>query len=414
MEKMYGGGGRSVWLLAGFMRPLEGPRFEGSLDSAELKLSGEVGWSSNGGPGRGHPARALPGLLELPLVSTTGVLEGIVLVGVFARWAAPKQESIGTVGGSIQFGSDESGHRLDLLNGRHYRDAFDLQPVNQLNGDGTSLHSIGTAVVDAVPCRVDALSIDLPPGSAPEVIRIRDLGSPASFTIFDVALRWQPAPGCPFHSGQGGVPLSELGSVIRLRDRVKFKKALHQLESAIQMTDDLDEARGEALTFIAVAVAATLELGAPRSMHRIQLEAARGLEQANSAAEILEASREVVDRAVGPLFDQGESPNDRLIDKALAIVDRQFARSLTDSLVADQLGLSPSHFRFLFRQATGKPFHKYLVAVRLERARQLLAEQGMQVSDVATAVGFNGLSHFSRAFTQRFMVSPTQVRNTAR
>ena len=411
---MYGLGGQPIWQLATFDRPEEGPAYGGSLSEADLSLSGRSGWSSNGGPGRGHLARAFPALLEIPLVEPPGPLSGVVLIGLFARWAAARQESLGTVGASIQFGTEEGGHRVDLLNGRHYRDAFDLQPVLQLNGDGTSLQTIGEIDIDGSRCRVDALSIDLPPGSMPDIIRFRDLGSPASFTIFDIALRWQVAPGCPFHSGHGGVPLSELGAVIRLRDRVRFKKALSQLETAVEKTQDLDEARGEALTFIAVAVAATLELGAPRSMHRIQLEAARKLDQAQSAEEILAHAGELVERTVGPLFDQGESPNDRLIDRALNIVDRQYAKALTDSLVADQLGLSPSHFRFLFRQATGQPFHKYLVAVRLERARQLLAEQGMPVSDVANAVGFNGLSHFSRAFSQRFDVSPTQVRNSAR
>lgn len=405
---------KRVWRLGNWMRGNDGPSFPGRLDAQDLKLSGLPGWSSNGGPGRGHPARAHPALLEIALDELGGYLATAVFVGVFARWASAKQEAYGTVGAAIQFGEDESGYRLDLLNGLHYREAFDLDPISESNGDGTSLHTLGTCVVDGEECRVDALIVDLPPGPPPTVIRFRDLGSPASFTLFDVALGWGPISGCPFHSGQGGVPLSELGGVIRLRDRVRFRKALEQLDLAIHATDDLDEARGEALTFIAVATAATLELGAPRSMHRLQLEAARTLEEATSNEQVVFVARTMVERATAALFDQGSSANDRLIDRALAVVERQYARPLTDASVADQLGLSPSHFRYLFRQATGQPFHKYLIAVRLERARQLLSEQGMQVSDVAAAVGFNGLSHFSRAFSQRFNVSPTQVRNAAR
>lgn len=411
---MFGAGEKGLWGLAEFARPAGCASFRGSLPEGDIKLSDLPGWSSNGGPGRGHPARANPALLEISLGESPGQLSAVVFIGVFARWAALRHEVIGTIGASIQFGSDDGAYRVELLNGRHYIDAFQVEPVNQLNGDGTSLHTLGTAELDAVPCRVDALTVDLPQGVAPDLIRFRDLGSPASFTIFDVALRWHVAAGCPFHSGHGGIPLADLGAVIRLRDRVRFKRSLGQLETALGKTEELDEARGEALTFIAVVVAATLELGAPRSMHRIQLEAARRLEQARTVPEILETSKEIVERVVGPLFGQSESPNDRLVDRALSIIDRQFAKPLTDSAVADQLGLSPSHFRYLFRQATGQPFHKYLVAVRLERARQLLAEQGMAVSDVASAVGFNGLSHFSRAFSQRFDVSPTQVRNATR
>ena len=69
------------------------------------------------------------------------------------------------------------------------------------------------------------------------------------------------------------------------------------------------------------------------------------------------------------------------MDRALTLVDRNFAKDLTDAAVAQQLGLSTSHFRFLFKQATGQPFHKYLVSLRLEKARRMLVEQGLPVGD---------------------------------
>jgi AraC-like DNA-binding protein len=187
---------------------------------------------------------------------------------------------------------------------------------------------------------------------------------------------------CPFHSEHGGIALSEIGAIVRLRDRVKFRKAIDQLEKAILQTKELDEAKGEALTFIAVATAATLEIGASRTMHRFQLEAARKLDGARSTTEVASLSKELLSQSVGALIEKSDKPNDRLVDKALSLVDRQYSKPLTDSIVADQLGLSPSHFRFLFRQATGQPFHKYLIGVR-------------------------------RAFTLRFSANPTQVRNAS-
>ena len=98
----------------------------------------------------------------------------------------------------------------------------------------------------------------------------------------------------------------------------------------------------------------------------------------------------------------------------MELIDRHFAKDITDATMADKLGLSTSHFRALFRQATGQPFHRYLISVRLEKAKQLLVEQEMAVSDIATAVGFATLSHFSRAFTQRFDVSPSCMRRLGR
>jgi two-component system response regulator YesN len=105
---------------------------------------------------------------------------------------------------------------------------------------------------------------------------------------------------------------------------------------------------------------------------------------------------------------------DRLMDRALSYIDRNFAKPISDAVIAEHVGLSTSHFRFLFKQATGQPFHKYLIAARLERAHQmLLTLDATSVGAVAKAVGFVGLSHFSRAFTQRFSVSPANVRKNS-
>ena len=216
--------------------------------------------------------------------------------------------------------------------------------------------------------------------------------------------------GCPFHSRSGLIPLREVSAIVRVGDRRKFSKALSQLSDGVRVTEDLDEARGQALTFLAVVTAGMLESGGSKQLHRIQLDAARKFETMFEPSAIADAAVEMCESIAAPLFKGTESPSGHLVDRALGIVDRNFAKPLTDSMVAEQLGLSTSHFRFLFKQATGRPFHKYLIAVRLEKAKQMLLDQGLPVSQVAAAVGFTGLSHFSRAFTQRFKASPTSIK----
>jgi AraC-like DNA-binding protein len=205
----------------------------------------------------------------------------------------------------------------------------------------------------------------------------------------------------------------ELASIVRVGDRVKFGKATQQLEKAILAAQDLDEARGEALTFLAVLTAATLELGGSRQMHRLQLEAAREMDRASDLEVVLQVAQSRVEELANSVFPQSDGPSSHLVDRALALVERNYAKNLTDATVAAQLGLSTSHFRYLFRLATGQPFHKYLIALRLEKARRMLLDQDLPVSQIAQAVGFTGLSHFSRAFTQRFSVSPTSIRRSS-
>lgn len=218
------------------------------------------------------------------------------------------------------------------------------------------------------------------------------------------------AHGCPFHSAQGGVSLSEIPGIVRCGDRVRFERALQQLEKGLLVTTDLDEVRGQALTFIAMATAATMELGAPKTMHRVQLDAARKFDRMTNVKDIMQETRRILDQL---LVFEPAALSTIAIDRALRILDKKFATSISDDALAAEVGLSTSHFRHLFRVATGQPFQKYLVSLRLEKARQLLAEGDMPVSDVAMEVGFAGLAHFSRAFSKRFSANPSEVRRTS-
>jgi AraC-like DNA-binding protein len=242
------------------------------------------------------------------------------------------------------------------------------------------------------------------------MLMFHDLNTPASFVLLGLEFAFELAKGCPFHAKGGGIPLRDLGSIIRVGDRVRLHAALAQLERAVLATDDLDEARGEALTFIAIVTAATLEMGGSRTMHRVQLEAARRLDALSDRAALAREARRIVEDTASLLLPTDEGPNDPIIDRALNLIDRNFAKDLSDMDIAGELGLSTSHFRYLFRKATGLPFHKYLIGLRLERARQMLLQEDLPVSEIAEAVGFSGLPHFSRAFSQRFSVNPSTLR----
>jgi len=60
--------------------------------------------------------------------------------------------------------------------------------------------------------------------------------------------------------------------------------------------------------------------------------------------------------------------------------------------------LSPSHFCRAFKEAIGQPPHQYQISRRIERAKALLADLGLSVSHVATAVGYHSESRFSAIF----------------
>ena len=392
-------------LPAEWHRPEIGPCF--SAD-AKLPFSGLPAWRSNGGPVRGHPARAFP--LSLEVTGRSGLRRAHFL-GIFAMYAHASQEAPGTMGASLHFGSEsEILHRVDLVNGRNYHDAGLLTRSPGTVGDGTSCETVGRMEIDGEMQRIDLLSVDIPEGIPVDWIRFKDLGTPASFVIFDVMLECTPVHACPFHRDSGGVALADVSPALRLGDRVKFSKALRQLSQTLSTADDLDDAKGQALTFAAVVAATALEMGGGREMHRWMLMMSRQVDATDSNRELAELVVAKVEAVADNLIPTADGPSAYLMDKALSYVDRNYARELSDIDIAGLVGLSTSHFRFLFRQSTGQPFHRYLVNLRLEKAKQLLNEGGLTVSDAAKAVGFSGLAHFSRAFHSRFKMSPTSAK----
>jgi len=77
--------------------------------------------------------------------------------------------------------------------------------------------------------------------------------------------------------------------------------------------------------------------------------------------------------------------------------------------LSSQVAMSPFLFARVFRELTGFPPNKYLLQLRLARARTLL-ESGMSVTNTCYAAGFNNLSHFIRTFRKHFGFVPSATR----
>jgi AraC-like DNA-binding protein len=78
--------------------------------------------------------------------------------------------------------------------------------------------------------------------------------------------------------------------------------------------------------------------------------------------------------------------------------------------VGRAIGISERTLRRQFRAATGMEWRRYLVESRLLRAMGLLVEPNRTVMDVATDVGFDSVSAFTRAFGRYTGETPTAYR----
>lgn len=82
--------------------------------------------------------------------------------------------------------------------------------------------------------------------------------------------------------------------------------------------------------------------------------------------------------------------------------------------LAGRVGLSPQHLAECFTRDVGQPPHRYLMQVRMERAREMLARSDITVTDLALELGFSSSQHFAAAFKKATGQTAQQHRAAAR
>ena len=98
------------------------------------------------------------------------------------------------------------------------------------------------------------------------------------------------------------------------------------------------------------------------------------------------------------------------IKAVLDYIEASPIETITVESASAVLNISPSRFRHLFKEYVGVSFHKYVIGLRLERARHLLRTTGYTVERIAGMLGIQDLSHFARDFKRVYGVSPGATR----
>ncbi len=110
----------------------------------------------------------------------------------------------------------------------------------------------------------------------------------------------------------------------------------------------------------------------------------------------------------------GTLPRGRL-RAVVEYIEGHLEASPTLEQLAGVARLSAYHFARQFKAATGLPPHQYVIARRIDRAREFLqAGAALSLAEVAASTGFSDQSQFSHHFKRFFGVTPGQFRISAR
>ncbi len=96
--------------------------------------------------------------------------------------------------------------------------------------------------------------------------------------------------------------------------------------------------------------------------------------------------------------------------KVMHYIDENYASRITSADIAETLFINHSYFCRRFKESFGFCFQKYLEMYRIERAKALLKNTDMSISNIAIQAGFSSFSYFGKTFRKYTMCTPTEYR----
>jgi transcriptional regulator GlxA family with amidase domain len=128
---------------------------------------------------------------------------------------------------------------------------------------------------------------------------------------------------------------------------------------------------------------------------------------------ILDRIRTAQDRQHIPLQAQVGVFHERLI-KAAALMEANIEDPIPLDRLAASIGVSRRQIERLFKQHLDQVPTKYYLELRLRRARELLLQTPMSITDITTACGFRSPPHFSKCYRNAFGHPPSVERQVNR
>ncbi|MDB6174313.1 MAG: AraC family transcriptional regulator [Chthoniobacteraceae bacterium] len=133
-------------------------------------------------------------------------------------------------------------------------------------------------------------------------------------------------------------------------------------------------------------------------------------QQYEAVLRMLEVFAQHLSLAAEQIATQQTNAEPPMIQRARALIEERQGEELSLKEVAQAVHVSTFHFCKMFKRATGLTFTEYLSLVRVAKAKKLLANPQLRISEIAFEAGFSSITHFNRMFHRIAGRSPTSFR----
>lgn len=99
-----------------------------------------------------------------------------------------------------------------------------------------------------------------------------------------------------------------------------------------------------------------------------------------------------------------------IIKRMVKEIQASYTENITLTGLAEKYGISVGHLSNLLKEELGFSFSEYLTAKRIQKAKELLANESLSIDRIAEAVGYNDYFYFTKVFKKSVGISPSKYR----
>ena len=205
----------------------------------------------------------------------------------------------------------------------------------------------------------------------------------------------------------------ELLRRVRVGDNSGAKAILNELLGKILFANgnNIDVLKARSLELVVMISRAAVEGGAELNrLLGMNYSFIGELSALNTFDEVCLWLTRVLDKFMDTVYGTRATPNMLLLRNAASFISLHYADNISLEDVASEVHVSPYYLSHLFREELSITFIEYLTRTRVDKAKQLLADQQLSVSEVAHSVGYDDSGYFSRVFKKMTGRTPASYR----
>ncbi len=112
-----------------------------------------------------------------------------------------------------------------------------------------------------------------------------------------------------------------------------------------------------------------------------------------------------------PKDDIPSGRNEQLMRKVAEYVQKNYQYDISQEVICDIMNMSTGYFSKLFHQYYGVKFIDYITNLRVEAAKEMLADSTKHNREIGISVGYQSASYFSKIFKQKTGMTPSEYRS---